>query len=240
MSHSPSYNNPEFDQFAENYEEALDKGIAVSGESKEYFAKSRVDWLAKIFAALGFTPKRAMDFGCGTGTATPFLLELPGLEELVGVEVSPKSLDVARRLHGGPRVQFRLCHEFEPSAGLDFAFCNGVFHHIPLPERANAVRYLLTSLRPGGFFALWENNPWNPGARYVMSRIPFDRDAIMVSPREAAAMLKESGFEIVRTDFLFFFPRVLRWLRGMDPMLRSLPLGAQYLVLARRPLPRGM
>jgi SAM-dependent methyltransferase len=235
MSQSPSYNNPEFDQFAENYEAALEKGIAISGESKEYFAKSRVDWLAKIFGSLGFTPQRAMDFGCGTGTATPFLLELPGLQELVGVEVSAKSLDVARRLHGGDRVRFRLCHEFQPAADLDFAFCNGVFHHIPLEERANAVRYLLASLRPGGYFALWENNPWNPGTRYVMSRIPFDRDAVMVSSRQAAAMLKQGGFEIVRTDFLFFFPHFLRWLRGMDGMLGKLPLGAQYLVLARRP-----
>lgn len=41
------------------------------------------------------------------------------------------------------------------------------------------------SLRPGGVFAFWEINPWNPGTRHVMSRIPFDRDAIMLTPPEA-------------------------------------------------------
>ena len=47
--------------------------------------------------------------------------------------------------------------------------------------------------RPAGYFALFENNPWNPGARLVMRRIPFDRDAIMLSPRHAARMLILSG-----------------------------------------------
>ena len=40
------------------------------------------------------------------------------------------------------------------------------------------------ALRPGGLFAFWENNPWNPGTRLVMSRIPFDRDAITLSALE--------------------------------------------------------
>ena len=38
-----------------------------------------------------------------------------------------------------------------------------------------------------------------------------------------------------RTDFLFVFPRVLGWLRGVEPRLARWPLGAQYLVLGRRP-----
>ena len=121
------------------------------------------------------------------------------------------------------------------SAGeMDLAFCNGVFHHIPLAERADAVRWVHQSLRPKGFFAFWENNPWNPGTRYVMSRIPFDRDAITLSPPESRRLLSAGGFEILRTDFLFFFPRWLGWLRRIEPRLTGLPLGAQYLVLTRK------
>jgi SAM-dependent methyltransferase len=235
MNHSPSYHNPEFDEFAEDYDQSLDKGIRVSGESKEYFAKGRVDWAARTLQTFGFQPRRAMDFGCGTGAATPFLLELPGLQNLIGLEVSAKSIEVARRSHGSDRAEFRLSGEFQPTADIDFAFCNGVFHHIPPDERSNAVRFILDSLRPGGVFAFWENNPWNPGTRYVMSRIPFDRDAVKVSPLTAVSLLKDGGFEIIRTDFLFFFPRILRWFRTLEPMLCKAPLGAQYQVLARRP-----
>jgi len=44
-SEAPVYRNPEFDGYAEDYDAALRKGLAVSGESKEYFAERRVEWL---------------------------------------------------------------------------------------------------------------------------------------------------------------------------------------------------
>ncbi len=118
---------------------------------------------------------------------------------------------------------------------MDMAFCNGVFHHIPLAERADAVASVFQALRPGGLFAFWENNPWNPGTRYVMSRIPFDRNAITLPPPEARRLLRSGGFHVLRSDFLFYFPRALAALRIMEPVLRKLPLGAQYLVLCRKP-----
>jgi SAM-dependent methyltransferase len=235
MNTPPSYRNPEFDAFADDYDKALEQGLAVSGERKEYFARGRVHWLARCLAQLRFLPARILDFGCGTGTSAPFLLSLPGAQRLTGVEVSEKSIAVARRLHGSERAAFLTCAACQPAAAIDLAFCNGVFHHIPIPERRGAAGYLLQSLRPGGLFALWENNPWNPGTRYVMSRIPFDRDATPLAAPDARALLRDAGFEILRTDFLFIFPRFLSWLRPIETLFHTLPLGAQYQVLARRP-----
>jgi SAM-dependent methyltransferase len=235
MNPPPSYNNPEFDAFAEDYDKALGQGIAVSGERKEYFAQGRINWLVECLAELRFTPARILDFGCGIGTSIPFLLAVPGSQRLTGVEVSDKSLEVARRLHGSERATFQTCAAYQPAAEIDLAFCNGVFHHIPVAERPRAIRYLLDSLRPGGLLALWENNPWNPGTRYVMSRIPFDRDAIMLAARETRSLCRTAGFEILRTDFLFIFPRFMSWFRPLESFLHRLPLGAQYQVLARRP-----
>ena len=70
--------------------------------------------------------------------------------------------------------------------------------------------------------------------RYVMSRIPFDRDAITLTPPHARGLLANGGFTILRTDFLFIFPRVLAWFRAIEPLFAGLPFGAQYLVLARK------
>ena len=232
---APSSINPEFDHFAENYDEAIQRGLAVSGEKKEFFAAGRVAWLARRLGEAGLVPRRILDYGCGTGTSAPLLLGLAGAEQVLGVEISPKSVEVARRLHGSDRARFAVLQEYEPDGTCDLAFCNGVFHHIPLAARAGAVDYVFRSLRPGGWFALWENNPWNPGTRYIMSRIPFDRDAITLSPPGGRRMLEAGGFAVVRTDFLFFFPRSLGWLRRLEPRLRSVPLGAQYLVLGRKP-----
>jgi SAM-dependent methyltransferase len=234
MSVQLSADHLEFDQFADEYREALDRGVAASGESMEFFAEGRVKWLARCLTELSFSPARVLDFGCGTGTATQFLLRLPGVENVCGVDVSSRSLDVARRTHGSYGVEFQRCEDVAEEGGQDLVFTNGVFHHIPVGERARAVQYVARVLRPGGLFAFWENNPWNPGTRYVMSRIPFDRDAVTLSAREARTLLQHEGFSILRTDFLFICPRALRWLRWVEPSLCRLPFGAQYQVLARR------
>ena len=57
----------------------------------------------------------------------------------------------------------------------------------------------------------------------------------MLSAPETRRLLATAGFEIVRTDFVFFFPGCLRSLRALEPHLCGVPFGAQYLVLARRP-----
>ena len=67
-----------------------------------------------------------------------------------------------------------------------------------------------------------------------MRRIPFDRDAILLPAPEARQLLLAGGFEIVRIDFQFIFPRMLKWLRGLESQLARWPLGAQYQVLCRK------
>jgi SAM-dependent methyltransferase len=226
--------NPEFDQYAEDYDAALAEGLSLSGEDKGFFARGRVAWLAGMLQRRGEKIRSVMDFGCGTGSSTPYLLDMLGAESLVGVDVSSKSLDVARRNYGGGRAQFVLMNEYRPEGQLDLAFCNGVFHHVPPGERAAAVDYIYRSLRPGGLLAFWENNPWNPGTRYVMSRCPFDEDAITLTPPGARRLLRAGGFDVLRTDFLFIFPKMLRWFRGVEPLVSRLPLGAQYQILCRK------
>ena len=223
-----------FDSYAEAYDADLARGIAVSGEDKTYFAKGRVEWLARCVRRVGFQPKSVIDFGCGTGTAAPFLLDSLGAARVVGADQSENSLAVARRDNASAPRQFVRLDELAAEETFDLAYCNGVFHHIPIEEREEALACIHRSLRSGGIFAFWENNPWNPGTRYVMSRIPFDRDAVPISPAAGRRFLRAGGFEVLRMDFLFIFPRALRRLRGLEPALSGLPLGAQYQILCRR------
>jgi hypothetical protein len=67
-----------------------------------------------------------------------------------------------------------------------------------------------------------------------MSRCAFDRDAIMLTPQEARRLLRNGGFEILRTDYRFIFPRALRGLRKIEDLVYRLPLGTQYLILCRK------
>jgi len=235
----PQALQPEFDAYAGDYEAALQKGLVLSGEGREFFAAARIQWLARRLRELDFSPRLALDFGCGTGASMPLLLGLPGVESVAGVEVSARSLEVARRRHPSQQMRFSLLSDLQPAASFDLAFCNGVFHHIPPEQRPASLRYICDSLRAGGLFVFCENNPWNLGTRLIMKRIPFDRDAILIPPPQAVRLLKTAGFRVIHTDFLFFFPRMLAWFRALEPMLRRIPLGAQYMILAGKPMAPG-
>src|SRR4051812_36032125 len=47
---------PEFDAFAENYDDALAKGLEISGEKKDFFAEGRTRFLSDLFEDLQFKP----------------------------------------------------------------------------------------------------------------------------------------------------------------------------------------
>jgi SAM-dependent methyltransferase len=224
----------EFDDYAGNYDAALNQGLALSGEAKEYFAHERVRWLAARLADLGVQPARVLDYGCGTGATSPELLEQLHAELVVGVDASGDSLAVARQAHPDPRLQFSSLRDLQPHGQFEVAYCNGVFHHVEPAERLDALGYVHRSLAERGYFGFWENNPWNPGTRLVMRRIPFDRDAKLISPPHARELLTRSGFEVLRTDSLFYFPRVLSVLRPLEARLARFPLGAQYMILCRK------
>jgi predicted TPR repeat methyltransferase len=223
-----------FDQYAEAYEQALSNAIAPSGESREYFAEGRVAWLARCLREAKETPRTLLDFGCGDGATTPLLLAALGAESAVGIDVSAKSLEIARTHHATAHIQYESIDEFQASGQADLVYCNGVFHHIPPAQRTEALALVNEALRIGALFSFWENNPWSPATRYVMSRCAFDRDAILLKPSEARSLLHNSGFEILRTDFRFIFPRPLRALRKIENVVYRLPLGAQYQILCRK------
>ena len=164
-----------------------------------------------------------------------WLFSVVGLRCAIGIDRSEESLQVARRDHADLPVSFATAADFRAVGNIDLAFCNGVFHHIPVVERAQAVRFVFESLRPGGLFAFWENNAWNPATRYVMSRVPFDKDAILLFPRDAGRLLRGGGFELLCTDYLFVFPAALSFLRPMERWMCKLPTGGQYMLLARKP-----
>jgi SAM-dependent methyltransferase len=225
-----------FDPQADHYEEELARGLSATGESRAHFAARRVAWLRDRLAARGADPRAVMDFGCGNGASTALLLDLgPQVGEVIGVDVSPRSLEIARARHGGERVRFELLTEHAGDARIDVAYTNGVFHHIPEDQRGEALAFVRRALKPGGLFGLYENNPWNPGTRWVMSRIPFDRDARPLTHGATERLLADAGFEVLSTDFLFIFPRSLSALRVLEPWVARWPLGGQYLVLARKP-----
>lgn len=224
-----------FDRYTENYGVVLEDALTLTGEGQDFYAWQRVTFLASLFHRLGRTAAKAMDFGCSVGGTTPHLLKALSLQRLIGIDVSRQSIETANRRFASDRVRFLELNAFTPDGSFDLVYCNGVFHHIDPAERADSLRYICKSLRPGGTFALWENNPWNPGTRCVMHHCEFDKDAITLSPPTAKRLVKEAGLDVIRTDFLFIFPHALKSLRWLEGSLSRMPLGGQYQVLAKKP-----
>jgi SAM-dependent methyltransferase len=93
--------------------------------------------------------ERALDFGCGVGRLTRALARR--FDEAVGVDVSERMLEHARRLNADtPNVTFTNA-EHPPVGGFDLVVANLVLQH--LPNRAFARVYitrLIEAARPDG------------------------------------------------------------------------------------------
>ena len=223
-----------FDEFAENYEEACHQGLALTGESRDYYARRRVELLGSIGSS-NRPIKSIVDFGCGLGHTAPLLAASFPDATILGIDPEPKTIRRARLTYGSDRIAFGQDFPEDQVETVDLVYCNGVFHHIAPAERPPHLARILQWLRPGGCFALWENNPWNPGTRLVMRRIPFDRDAVLVTALEAKRMLRTAGFHVESARFHFYFPAFLRALRPMEGAFTRVPFGGQYCVLATKP-----
>lgn len=215
------------------YEAELGRGLVLSGEDSSFFARGRVARVAEVCRHAGLAPSALLEFGCGTGINLPWLRDaFPGAR-LVGLERSPEMLSAARGRFAGEPIELVRDEAFDETGTIDLVFVNGVFHHIEPSERPAAIAAIRQCMAPGGLLALFENNPLNPGAMWVMKRIPFDRDARPIWPWALVRLVREAGFTVPRVRSYFYFPRALRLLRPLEPALERLPLGAQYAVYAR-------
>jgi SAM-dependent methyltransferase len=228
-------NPPEFDVYAGRYEEALNKGLSLTGEYPDYYAKLRVQATKRFAERYRKDIERVLDFGCGIGLSVPCLNEAFRPLDIIGVDVSSDSLSEARGNVRLKNASFHLVEEMHLHEEIDVAFCNGVFHHIEPEHRAAAFGYVFSALRPGGLFAFWENNPLNPGTLAVMARCPFDRTAKPITPFKAKGLCKRAGFRLLVVHSQFFFPSVFSAMRVLEPYLSWTLLGGQYLVLAQKP-----
>ena len=224
----------EFDEVSTNYEEALNYGISLSGENADYFASNRVEHVAKLHTDVHAKSETIMDYGCGTGGSVRYLLDAFTPKRLFAVDVSEKSLGILKTRHHTQQVIAKNLTTLEPESNCDLCFCNGVFHHILPKDREQAAKIIYDSLQSGSYFYFWENNPWNPATHWVMSRIPFDKNAVKIFPHQAVNLLQKVGFEIKLIHYKFIFPRFLKIFRPIERLAFRIPIGCQYLIQAQK------
>jgi SAM-dependent methyltransferase len=219
-------NKPEFDQYAESYDRLMNETIPDGLNEDGYFAEYKVALMAARLVEN--KPHRILDFGCGAGRSLPYLAQYFPDAELWGYDVSPASLRIAAE-----RVPNAKLFSDWGSLGetrFDAIIAANVFHHIPTEQRPGALRLCQQALTDNGQMFLFEHNPYNPATRWVFERCPFDVDAEMFNLKSALKLARDAGFSATQQGYTLFFPRPLAFLRGLEPLLKHLPLGAQYYV----------
>jgi len=230
----PAPDEPHFDGHADHYRELHRDSVRGSGEEPDYFAAYKIDWIARALAVGGATASlRILDFGCGIGNSIPHLQRNFTGARITGVDVSGRSIEIAREAHPGVRFDMIEGDSIPlPDASVDVAFAACVYHHLVPSERARWTAELRRVLRPGGRLFIFEHNPLNPLTRRVVRDCPFDDDAVLLPRRESLQLLRGAGFADAGVDYIVFFPAPLAVLRPLETWLAAVPLGAQYVAHA--------
>lgn len=219
----------EFDDYAKNYRQDLDKSLHLSGESSTFFAEYKAQKLHSWFPQYQASAISILDFGCGDGLMTFFTKKIFPDAHVFGVDPSSESIKIALKNH--PEISFHDndgIHLPFKDHSFDLIYAAGAFHHIPFSEHDKCLSEVMRVLKPSGHFLLFELNPYNPLTVLTFKRNPIDKNATMMSPGYSKKLLKPYGNP--KTIFYCFFPKALSGLRRIEPQLTWLPLGALYAI----------
>ncbi|MFH1312457.1 MAG: methyltransferase domain-containing protein [Candidatus Eisenbacteria bacterium] len=128
-----------------------------------------IDWLAPG------SGERILDICSGTGTLTIMIgKQMAGQGEVVGVEVSPAQLRVARKKRRPAGVSFVQADAQDiplPDAGFDKAIIFGALHELPREVRRKVLSEAFRVLKPSGGLVVTEHN--NPDSKWKRSIFAF-------------------------------------------------------------------
>jgi len=223
----------EFDRYAAGYDQLLSDPIRDGFAADSAFFHWR-KWLLirDFFSRHGMETRsmRWLDVGCGRGE----LLHLGGstFGEAIGCD---PAVEMTRSANVRAIYQPRATELPFESDGFDFLTAVCVYHHVNAQDRPLLTAEISRVLRPGGFAAIIEHNPYNPVTRLIVSRTPVDAHAQLLCAASSRNLLQRSGLQIKETRYFLYLPQRLFALAGRAESLLSLvPFGGQYAVFARR------
>lgn len=225
----------EFDKFADEYQATHATNIRASGEDPAFFAEYKIKDMATALGDHGPVGS-ILDFGGGVGASVPYVRKYFPDSALTCLDVSTRSLDLARERHGDMAAYVHFDGDAIPfaDASYDLVYAACVFHHIDAAEHQVLLRELWRVLRPGGHAFVFEHNPYNPLTRHAVNTCEFDENAVLITGRTMRRSLAMASFGNVSLRYRIFFPRRLSALRRLERYLTWLPLGAQYYVAGRK------
>jgi SAM-dependent methyltransferase len=226
---------PEFDHYARSYADYLDDPLRGRfARDPLHFHRRKWLLIQKLLKRAGMDPAKSkwLDVGCGQGS----LLEVAGkhFSQASGCDPSAGMLSSC--------VAFSVREQASPVGlpyednSMDLVTSVCVYHHVHGNDRTLLTREIRRVLAPGGLYCIVEHNPWNPVTRTIVGRCAVEVDAELLAAPHAAGLLRDGGFELLRTSYFLYFPEQLfGHFAAMESVLERVPLGGQYAVLGRAP-----
>jgi 2-polyprenyl-3-methyl-5-hydroxy-6-metoxy-1,4-benzoquinol methylase len=157
--------------------------------------------------------KRVLDVGCGEGLESVMLAKL-GAAEVVGIDISKKSIAQARRRASvdgvADRVRF-LCAPIEtaelPPAAFDLVWCNAILHHVT-QDLDRVMRQLSRWVKPDGLLSFAEPIAPSRALRRLRMIVPLRAGEVTpderpLEPRDLAIVKRHVPDLEMRTFGLF-------------------------------------
>jgi len=220
----------EFDQYALNYEAVIDDYVSFSGQSQAFYTRAKARHLREILDAESRAKQLdVLDVGCGHGLIHPYLND--GGYRLTGIDVAASAIGMARKMN--PHVNYDVYDGVRlpyVDASFDLLFTICVMHHVPIAQWGSFVEEARRVLRPRGKFIIFEHNKLNPLVQWVVSRVPIDRNAVLLTSWRTKKLLHDAGFRSIACRHILFFPFEAPLFQKIEKHLAWLPMGAQYYV----------
>lgn len=177
-----------YNQVAEDY--AIERWDELS--------RKRIDQLLlKEFASVNKDKGPCADFGCGPGQTTKFLYD-NGLENIVGIDLSPAMVKVAQRL--SPHIKFEsgdLLNIAFPSGYLGSALAFYAIVHFNHDQVRTCFTEINRVLKTGGDFLF----SYHAGDEVVHFDKAHDKeidiDLFFFKTEDIVQLLKETGFKVI-------------------------------------------
>jgi 2-polyprenyl-3-methyl-5-hydroxy-6-metoxy-1,4-benzoquinol methylase len=193
---------------SEFYDDYVSRQVRVGVNDRH---RAIVGWLERYGMAPGH---RVLEIGCGVGTLTELLAGALGPSgSVVGLDLSPKSIDVARgRLAAFTNVELRVGDALstELEGAFDVVVLPDVIEHIPLELHPELFARVASWVAQDGFVLLHYPNPHH--LAWCREHRPEELQ-IIDQPIHADALLSNTYANGLYLDFLQTYPI---WIREGD------------------------
>jgi ubiquinone/menaquinone biosynthesis C-methylase UbiE len=201
MSSAPYTDNHRIDTFGKSapyYDTILD---LLTFKQYAGFQKKAVKILAPEKG------EKVLDLCSGTGRVASWMLQTVGGEgEVVGMDLSERMVEVAKRRYGGFKKMVFLHKDVTKPFGyqnyFDGIFASFAMHELPEKKRLVALEHSYLALKERGRMVVADFNPQVSGKAKIISLIffkLFERGNLNFFSFDQSTMLKKVGFKRIRS-----------------------------------------